>query len=359
MNILGAGLVTIDIIEEVFEDWRPTGTAPVYASGGTVCNILCHLAHAGLSTHIVGTFGPDDLGVTLKTDLEAFGIDCSSLLCSDRIQTRRILHKIVVRGSQLGRHRFEMACSACHQRFPPVPPPTLSMVAPTLEGMNNKNTLLIVDRANELTVSLVQKVATEGGVVIFEPGYLPSKDHAALWEILRHVDVLKYSAELTWQSRPFSKAIEGSPEASRAKLIIETHGPGGVHVTRRNTKRRLVAQPIREVRDTSGAGDAFMAGFILGLGVSNIEHLDTLEDSIIESAIERGQARGALACMFRGSKGILYKYSHADIEAAVTEFVQKLAPPKDFGAEELLGSIGYDSSIHRSLCPVCHLARGG
>jgi sugar/nucleoside kinase (ribokinase family) len=354
MTVIGAGLVTVDIIQETSSDWVPIDRPPVYSSGGTVCNILCHLAHAGWNTHLLGAVGDDDMADILLGDLRRFGVNCSAVVSVPNTSTRRILHKIVSYGWRKGQHKFELTCSKCHRTFPPVTQPTFSTLAPFLAGKITNDTALIIDRANDLTAELVEKVADLGGVTIFEPGYLPDRSPENVTRILNRVDILKYSHELSWSRRPFHSVVQSS-SMPNVKVIIETRGQSGVQIVRSNRRKRLVAQPMASIRDGSGAGDAFMAGFLLGLGPDRLQHLGRVTDIEIESAAGRGQARGGLACMFLGSKGLLYCYDHDAIGVAVEAFAQTLKPPDGFGQDLLTGAACTVAQANENLCAVCRL----
>src|ERR1039458_2235674 len=255
MTVIGAGLVTVDIIQKVNTGWTPVPGAPAYSSGGTVCNILCHLGHAGWNTQIIGTVGGDRLGELLLADLTSYGVDCSGLVKDQQVQTRRILHKIVVEGRDLGKHKFELMCSKCRKPFPPVNPPTLDQVAPAIRGGLGKCTVLVVDRANELTASLVDAVCAAGGLTVFEPGYLSGRSPQYVDRILQKIDVLKYSHELYWKGQHFSRVLQHEPPA-RARVVIETRGANGVQIVCGNRRKRLGGRPLAgsRDRDRTGAG---------------------------------------------------------------------------------------------------------
>ncbi|HET9377484.1 MAG TPA: PfkB family carbohydrate kinase [Chthoniobacterales bacterium] len=353
MTIIGAGLMTVDIIQEVSPDWRPLERPPAYASGGTVCNILCHLAHGGWNARVIGSIGDDKLGKLVRSDLSKFRIDCSALLDVPNTPTRRILHKIVSSGVDRGKHKFELFCSKCRRPFPPVAPPQYRIVEPSIRGVLGKDTVLIVDRANELTTQLVEQVEKSGGTIIFEPGHLP-RSSELVSQILAKVDILKYSRELMWKHQPLQKMID-QMAMPKIKIVIETRGQSGVQIKRANRRKRLVAQALPDIRDSAGAGDAFMAGFLLGLGSERLLNLDAVSDLELETAIQRGQARGGLACVFLGSKGVLYNHSHEKIEIAVNTFISTLHYPEGFGSDSLRGAECEIGIPTNGSCPTCGL----
>src|ERR1700716_4216390 len=90
MTVLGAGLVTADIVQVANGDWEPISDHPSYAAGGTVCNILCHLARTGWRCELIGGVGSDTLGELVLRDLRTFQVGLRAMRVIDGTPTRRI-----------------------------------------------------------------------------------------------------------------------------------------------------------------------------------------------------------------------------------------------------------------------------
>jgi len=358
VNIIGAGLVSVDILHAVGDYWQPTEEVPVYTSGGTVCNVLCHLARTGWRCTLLGALGDDCLADVVRADLTCFGVNTDSLITRRGSLTRRIAHLVCTAGADAGLHRFALECVSCRKEFPHLRPPDMAEMSDAAHRAISRRTVLLIDRANELTLELATKVSIAGGVVVFEPGYLPSRlaegSPGMLERVMQHVEILKYSQDLRYGGRAFRDA---RPQAApKLKMVIETRGDRGIRFLRGNMEIRLTTTPIMKVVDTAGAGDAFMAGFLQGLGPKGIFALESLSTDFIESALHRAQAFGGLASMFMGAKGILYSRTEMEIYRAISRTMKRQRPPRHFGSGAMPPGIGTSQeATGGGGCPVCRI----
>lgn len=352
MNVLGAGLITADILALCDASWH-VKNSPAYFGGGTVCNILSHLAWNGWECAVLGGLGDDELGPIVSGDLARMGVDTTGLLIMDGEITRRIGHMISIEGESKGKHRFDESCYACGSIYPPFPVLDFEVVRHVAERVIRPRTILLVDRANPLTLALARMAKSAGGLVVFEPGYL-SRNRRVVEELIDIVDLLKYSTELKWDDVPFRRSPLARPK--HANLIIETRGRTGVRALHGNREIRLTTTPIMEIVDSAGAGDAFMAGLLTGLGEDALFDMETLSESSLESALERGQAFGGLTCLFAGAKGIMHAHSRSDVESAIVETIKTRRPPDGFaGGSTIAGGYELDPPDAKGICPVCRL----
>lgn len=356
MNIIGAGLVTADIVQCCDARWRPQPVAPFYTGGGTVGNILSYLSEFGHDCAIAGIVGPDEMGAVLNQDLKAFGVRTDQIISRRGVSTRRIGHLISVKGRNQGAHKFIMRCFRCKQQFPKVPVPSEEEMDGRLYEEIGAETLLVIDRANNFTLELARRTAAKKGLVLFEPGHFPRGSNI-ISELMAHVDILKYSEELIRREKNFEELLlEKQP---RLRLIVETRGTGGVKiiVPRRNREIRLnTTYEMRDMKilDSSGAGDAFTAGFLMNIGLEGLRDVDGLDPERLEVGINHGQAIGALACLFHGSKGLLYAKTKEEITVAVESIIESRKLPEGFGEATRMSPKKFRSS-RSDRCRVCRL----
>jgi fructokinase len=356
MKIIGAGLVAVDIIQFCDSRWRPKPVAPFYTSGGTVGNILCYLSAFGYDCSLAGIIGKDEMALVLKQGLQAFGVKTDQLIPRAGVSTRRIGHLISVEGRNRGMHKFLMQCFSCQQQFPKVPVPSMRDVESRIYERLKARTLLVIDRANTFTLELAQIITSKKGLVLFEPGHFP-RENNIVSRLMEHVDILKYSEELRSREEGFGEMfLEKQP---RLKLIIETRGRGGVKIIlpRRNREIRLnTTFETRDmnVLDSSGAGDAFTAGFLINIGEKGLRNVDGLDNEKLEEAINCGQAMGALACLFHGSKGLLYAKTREEITEAVASITRSRTLPVDFDKFPRINLKKFRNT-RDNICKICRL----
>jgi len=364
MKIVGAGLVAADIVLACDSSWVPLAVAE-YTSGGTVTNVLTHLGYQGWDCYLVGGTGSDNLGSLVRTRLQHFKVNTDFLITRQDMSTRRMGHLVSVTGPKKGEHRFAIRCPKCDGGFPPFNVVSVDELGsyPAFDS----NTLLFIDRANALTVKLAENAKNAGSTVIFEPGYLPQDNRDIIQQVLNLTDILKYSQSLFFETRPFSEHAFSSPK--NAKLIIETRSENGV-VVRSMTHRsrlRLTITPLTYAVDRAGAGDAFMAGFLVGLGDEGIADVGALNERKLEEAVQRGQALGALACLYIGATSLLDNLSLNELNDAIIRTVNERKIPIELNNESVQNStIQKWLELHRltekkkqfqddSICSLCEL----
>jgi len=361
MKIVGAGLVTADIILACDSSWVPL-TSAEYTSGGTVTNLLTHLGYQGWDCHLVGGVGLDNLGSLVRDYLERFNVKTDFLITRKEMSTRRMGHLVAVNGPKKGEHRFTERCPKCDREFLPFAVVTADELNhyPTFDS----NTALFIDRANLLTAKLAEDAKNAGSTVIFEPGYL-SRDRDIVQKVLNLTDILKYSQDLLFENRLFSEHAFSSPE--NAKLIIETRSASGVVIKTRRSRLRLTITPLTYAVDRAGAGDAFMAGFLVGLGDEGIADPGAIDERKLEEAVQKGQALGALACLHIGATSLLNNLSLEELNDAINQTLKERKIPTKLNSEAVQDStIQKWLEIHQptdtkkqfkdnSRCPLCEL----
>jgi sugar/nucleoside kinase (ribokinase family) len=257
------------------------GDMKIVAGGGAFIS-AAHFAHVGRSVALVARLGTDSLSQGLTPDLTMEGLDLRFLEVSDEAGPQ------VTVASVIGDDRAFLSRRAGTAR-----PSTLE------EAINWKSAkhLHIAEYATLHEIpDLISKAKAAGLTVSLDPSW----DETLIYSD----DFLKNCAgvDIFLPNSEEAEAITGESDASKALDILCEHfpvvalktGADGAWVRFEDTSIHLPADQV-EVVDTTGAGDAFNAGFI-DIWIDGRSALDCLE---------AGVRRGSLAVQAPGGASIL------------------------------------------------------
>jgi sugar/nucleoside kinase (ribokinase family) len=265
-------------------DTKVRFTRHAHAAGGQTSSAMVALRRLGLRTAYAGRFGSDDAGLFGLQSLRDEGVDVSR---AEVVEGARNQLAFIVIDARTGERtiiwdRDERLGYADDE-------------APADFGARGR--VLHLDAHDPLACARVAREARAAGTVVSAD---VDNIYEGLPELLPHLDVLITSsefprrltgitderaalAELKARLRP--DALAGMTLGARGALIYH----GG----------RYVESPAFAVpggcRDTTGAGDAFHAGFIYGM----------LQGEDIESCLTHGCAVAALKCRDLGARAAL------------------------------------------------------
>lgn len=231
-------------------------------SGGSAANTVAGLATLGHRCEFIGQVADDQLGQVFAHDIRASGVEFRTVPKADGQATAR------------------------------------SLILVTPDGQRTMNTYLGVSQ--ELNVAALSHDQIASAKALFLEGYLwdPSEPRAAMrqaitaaksngrdiiltlsdaWLVERHrgdfsamlerneVDVLfanRHEALAFAQTESLDSAIDKLRQ--KVPLLVITDGPNGACCAKGNEIWQVGADLEVEVVDTTGAGDAFAAGFLAG-----------------------------------------------------------------------------------------------
>ena len=237
--------------------------------GGAAANVASWLAVSGTPAHLIARVGDDPAGRTVLAELDRFRVEHSHKIIPDA-------HTgvVVVLVDALGERTMFPDSGANSGLSPDDLPPLDDVTAVYLSGyplvnpMSRQGALEILGIVNEMGLPVIFDPSTVG--VLLEVGIKQVRE----W--LTMVDVVVLNEEeahfLSGKNNPVDAASE---LLQLTPLVVIKRGGNGALAQARGSALVQIPAVDVEVVDTTGAGDAFAAGFIKGWIAKN-ELVDSL-----------------------------------------------------------------------------------
>jgi sugar/nucleoside kinase (ribokinase family) len=250
--------------------------SPAGAAGGTAVT----LAKLGASVVSAGAIGTDDAGRVLVDALERFGVDCSKLVRRDEVQTSATILPIRPNGDRPALHVIGANGTYTIDDVPWQEIESaqfLHVGGPEFLGPENATEIL--RRARAAGVTTTCDVLADGWPELLD----------MLAPAMAEVDYLFPNEEQ-------AVALTGASDAdaaARALLergvgcVVMTRGAEGADIVSPDGVEHVDAFPV-EVVDTTGCGDAFVAGFIRGLSLERSRREAALVGAATASLVATG-----------------------------------------------------------------------
>jgi 2-dehydro-3-deoxygluconokinase len=243
----------------------PGGWGLLY--GGDTLNTAIHMARLGLRVAYATAIGSDSLSATLRTAWMAEGLDCSLVLTDPERSTG--LYAISVDAAGERSFVYWRNESAATRMFshPEAAPMADAAAGSDLLAFSLISLAILPDAGRRDLLDLAHRVRARGGVVAFDGNYRarlwPDRDAAA-----RARDEAISVANIGLPTLEDEAAISGDRDADAvaahwqglgcAETVVKL-GPAGCRLP-----DGTLVSPAEQLRpvDTSGAGDAFNAGYL-------------------------------------------------------------------------------------------------
>lgn len=282
------GAAALDWVARVKE--MPCVDGIVYADdytnmpGGTGGNVAEGVARLGHGVRFLGAMGDDLSGqILMKAFVEA-GVDTH---CIQIQKNQRSASCFVAIDEHGDRMIFSLGGVALYTKAEDVRPAWLSGV----------EVLVIADAYPEVALRAISYL-DEGATVVFNPGGL------MIYNGDEYLDPICKKADVLIASRVEAEAMTGLSKPEKAIAKLSKRGPGVVMVTQGHLGALTLDHgeliqtapfPVKNVIDTTGAGDAFTSGVIAGImeGLS-WEETTRLGCAVASIKVGRYGARGGL-----------------------------------------------------------------
>jgi fructokinase len=269
--------------------------------GGAPFNVARTIAKLGGDCQFVGKLSDDGFGEHLRSSLERDGV---RIAVPDPTPAPTTL--AIARVDALGTAEYKFyleRTSAAELSYADVPAEILDgSNAIALGGLG----LLIEPTASSLATLIQQR--PPGATILLDPNCRPAAvaDLPAYRELIdtvaRQVDVVKVSTDdlrLLRPADPPLRAARGLLDLGPAAVLV-TDGPSPATVLTEFGERSIPV-PVVEVVDTIGAGDAFVAGFLMWWTTHALNQHDAGDLDALMRAASAAVAVAAADCKVRGA----------------------------------------------------------
>jgi ribokinase len=225
--------------------------------GGAAANVASWLSVSGTPTYLIARVGDDAAGQTVLAELDKYGVEHSQTMIPD-VNTG----VVIVLVDALGERTMFPDSGANSGLSLADLPPLDEITAVYLSGYP-----LVNPKSREGALDILRAVKERGLSVIFDPstvGVLLEVGLSQVREWLALVDVVILNEEEAHFLSGKKNPIEAAAELLKSTpLVVIKRGGNGALAQARGSSVVQISAIEAVVVDTTGAGDAFAAGFIL------------------------------------------------------------------------------------------------
>ncbi len=337
---MGTGLIALDII---FEENRKSEIEIL--AGGSCGNVLIILSYLGWDSYPIAYLRDDNAAQKLLNDLEEWQVNTDFIYKSENGNTPIIIEKFGISEKGKPWHRFEWNCPFCGLRFPKYKSIPLSEIKKINKDVPEVS-VFYFDRVRKSSLELAKESKQKGAIIVFEPSGITNQ--SIFFECLEVADIVKYSRERLGKF----KNIIGSKSIP---LEIETLDEEGLMYRFNGEEKfkgnwkKIQSYPVKEIKDTVGAGDWCTAGIIHILGKEGRKGFENASEKEIREALEFGQLLSAFKCYYEGARGCMYDTSMEDFKRIIYSIWEGKDPLEfiESSKKEL------KSKYYVNICPFC------
>ncbi|EFD4467239.1 aminoimidazole riboside kinase [Escherichia coli] len=295
VKVWGLGDAVVDLLPE-----KP-GTL-LQCPGGAPANVAVGVARLGGLSGFVGCVGDDPFGRFMRKTLADEGVDTAYMHTDPLYRTSTVVVSLVPGGERT--FTFMVRPSADLFLTPDDLPPFRAG-----EWLHTCSNALSAEPCRSATFQAMENIRQAGGRVSFDPNIRTdlwqstSQLRECLHRALMLADVAKVSEEELFfisGEQDVRKGTDVLASHYPLALLLVTQGKDGVMARWQGKNLYFPATPVVSV-DTTGAGDAFVAGLLAALAAEGMPS----GEQALASVIEQAQRCGALATTAKGAMAAL------------------------------------------------------
>lgn len=288
-RIFTIGDAMVDIVvhtREAINDQSDTQSSISIHGGGSAANVASWLAHAQADSHFIGVIGDDMSGKEFQRELIAYGVT-PHLSIIEKAATGMVVVLVNSRGERTMFPDPGANAQTSHLNIGEIKGASAIFLSgyTMYKSERHENALHLISRIREFDSPLFFDPASVGAMQLYGREQVRELITCADFLILNE-DEARYITE----EQDVERALEGLRKFT-CNVIIKC-GPEGAIAIDQENRRYLSPSRGSEVLDTTGAGDAFAAGFI----ASWVEKRD------IQSALDTGNQCGAECVAIIGAR---------------------------------------------------------
>ncbi|MDI7243170.1 aminoimidazole riboside kinase [Providencia rettgeri] len=265
-------------------------------AGGAPVNVAAGVARLGQNSGFIGRVGEEAFGHFMQKTLFDIGVDTSAMEFDEKYKTSTVLVSL----HENGEREFSFLVSPSADQFL-----TTNNLPQFGHDILHFCSLALVHHQCRASLSTaIEQLKLAGGLLSFDINIRPQmwsdpdEMHQVVDNFAKRADILKLSDdELLWltQESRFENAI-AKLQCYPAQLKIVTQGAKGCQVFTSLVQMAVSAYLVESI-DTTGAGDAFMAGLLAAISQYGLVN----EKEGLMKVISQATACGALATTKKGA----------------------------------------------------------
>jgi len=265
--------------------------------GGAPANVAVGIARLSGQASFFGRVGNDPFGRFMSEVLQEQGVDTSQLKFDEKHRTSTVLVDL----DQDGERTFTFMVKPSADQFMTEDDiPTFNQG----EWLHCCSIALANEPSRSTTLKALKGIKSKGGFVSFDPNLreevwrIPEEIRPIVMQAIALADVVKFSEEELLFLTESNTLESGITALDRLKIPVTlvTLGATGSLMIVDGQREHIASQKVQAI-DTTGAGDAFVAGLLAYLSQYEEWH----QPEIIRQAVMWGNGCGALATTQKGA----------------------------------------------------------